>query len=94
MNVKMVIIFKKNSASYVYNNRSAKKGAQLVPMRIPKYYWKTWFPKSKNYTDVVYQKLEHLIISTSEYMRAQIEWFLDEIKRAFRTNDIEGSSEF
>lgn len=41
MNVKMVIIFKKNSASYVYNNRSAKKGAQLVPMRIPKYYWKT-----------------------------------------------------
>lgn len=55
-----VEVFEYNCASYEYKNRSANNGAQLVPIGIPKYCWKTWFPKS--YINVGYQKLNHLFI--------------------------------
>lgn len=39
-------IFLINSASYNYENKSANRGAQLVPMGIPTVCWKTWSPKT------------------------------------------------
>jgi hypothetical protein len=66
--------FSINPASYECKKRSANKGAQFVPMGIPTDCWKTC---SLTTTMISSMRNSNIfIISTSEYLCVESEWYL------------------
>ena len=63
-----LIKFWTNSASYKYKNRSARSGAQFVPIGIPRVCWKILPPKSTNMLSI--RKSITLVMSSSVYLVA------------------------
>jgi hypothetical protein len=51
--------FLKKNVLYEYKNKSAIKGAQLMPIVLPTNCWKTWSPKTTYNVDIVYKKAKH-----------------------------------
>jgi hypothetical protein len=76
-----------NSASLKYKNKSANKGAQLVPMGIQAVCWKIWLPKTTKMLSMRNSNIS--LMSTSEYLCVESESRITKYVREWLTTKYE-----